>query len=92
MKIDWQKPITIMTPMNWASYVCDLNEQILVQYQVGIDRHFGMPVNYPCMVFSVVDKGQRFVEHRFIYAEEAIVFVKLHKEMNSRLARIILEN
>lgn len=87
--ISWQKPVTITKPREWKDFIDLLEAKILTQYKIKIARHFGVPVKFPCLVYCLVDYTQRFVEHKFIYPEDAYGLIKIHKEINSRLALIL---
>lgn len=89
-QIDWTKPVQILTSVRWVEYLFDVDTFTLSKFKFKVKRHFGIPIDYPCLVITIIDSSNQTAEHKFIYIQEAYELIKLARQMESRFVRAII--
>lgn len=86
--VTYPKAVIMRKPAEWKLFVEKLDSVIMEKYHIPITRHLGIPVKFPCIVFSNVITSTRNLEHYFVYPDDARILLDIDKQVNKRLARI----
>ncbi len=81
------KGVILKLSADWEAFVNSLNELVNTRFSLRVDRHIGIPREFPCIVLSSFHESVRQVEHHFVYPCDAEVLLEVYNT-RSRLELI----